>query len=252
MATISESEKLPRKSFALVFNSVKIRACIGKKNDQEKNCQTGVVSASSSGIFVARSEIDKGVNYVLTAGHSCSSGTFKDRFDSPGVTLAILGHDITVSTYYGKKYPATIIKIEKQYDMCLLHVHGITRQPRPAKIAESSPERGSLSYNLAAPLGIFYPKMVMTMRGYFSGYNETGYALYTIPTKPGSSGSAVFNRTGEIIGLIFAGYHGIENVAITSPHAALKIFVKNNIALGEMALFAKKKVQQQLIIERLK
>jgi hypothetical protein len=152
MATISESEKLPRKSFALVLNSVKIRACIGKKNDQEKNCQTGVVSASSSGIFVARSEIDKGVNYVLTAGHSCSSGTFKDRFDSPGVTLAILGHDITVSTYYG----------------------------------------------------------------------------------------------------IFAGYHGIENVAITSPHAALKIFVKNNIALGEMALFAKKKVQQQLIIERLK
>jgi hypothetical protein len=52
--------------------------------------------------------------------------------------------------------------------------------------------------------------------------------------------------------MIFAGFTRIENIAITSPQSALRTFIKNNMALGEMALFSRQKIQQQLIIERLR
>lgn len=251
-AATSIEEKLPRKSFALIQNSVTIRACLKQDPNKPPICHTGTLAASSSGMFVARSEVDANVSYVLTAGHSCSADTFKERFSSPSITTEILKQNLEVVTYYGKKYRASIVKVKRQHDMCLLHVHDIDKHPRPVKISDKAPRRGQEVYNLAAPLGIFYPKMVMTMHGFFSGPGDKGYAHFTIPTKPGSSGSAILNSSGEIIGMIFAGYRGIENIAISSAYNTLKDFLKNSIAMGEMALFASKKMQQQLIIERLK
>ena len=252
VAATSDSERLPRKSFALIQNSVTIRACLKREEGKEPICHTGTLAASSSGIFVERSEVDTGVSYVLTAGHSCSSETFKERFNSPGITAEVLNHKLEVVTYYGKKYRASIVKTQKKHDMCLLYAHDIDRHPQPVQLSSTPPKRGQEVYNLAAPLGIFYPKMVMTMHGFFSGHDKNGYAHFTIPTKPGSSGSAILNSSGKIVGMIFAGYRGIENIAISSSHALLSSFLKNTITVGEMALFASKKMEQQLIIDRLK
>ena len=251
-AATPAEEMLPRKSFAFIQNSIEMKACLPKSDSREEICHTGKVGTNSSGMFVGRSTVDEGVSYVLTAGHSCDTKTFQERFTSSGVVTTVLGQQLSVTTYYGKKYPATIVKIEKQYDMCLLQVHGVMRHPRPAKIAGEAPRPGQRVYNLAAPLGIFHPKMVLTFEGLFSGHNKSGYALYTMPTKPGSSGSSVFNANGEIVAMIFAGYRQIENVAITSPHHAIRVFLKNNIELGEMALFNQKKLVQQRIIELIK
>ena len=128
----------------------------------------------------------------------------------------------------------------------------MSRHPRSVKLAEAGPRPGERVYNLTAPLGIFNPEMVITFEGLFAGYNEKGYALYSLPTKPGSSGSPVFNSAGEVIGMIFAGFTRIENIAITSPQSALRGFIKNNMELGEMALSSLKKIQEQRIIEQLR
>ena len=252
MAATPAEEMLPRKSFAFIQNSIEMKACLPKSETREEICHSGKVGTNSSGMFVARSEVDEGVSYVLTAGHSCDTKTFQERFTSTGVVTTVLGQELSVVTYYGKKYPATVVKIEKQYDLCLLQVHGIMRHPRPAKIAKVAPKHGQRVYNLAAPLGIFHPKMVLTFQGLFAGHDKSGYALYTLPTKPGSSGSSIFNAKGEIVAMIFAGYRQIENVAITSPHHAIRVFLKNNIEIGEMALFNEKKLVQQRIIELIK
>ena len=44
----------------------------------------------------------------------------------------------------------------------------------------------------------------------------------------------------------------IENIAITSPHEAIRIFINKTVAIGEMALFNEKEMVQQRIIELLK
>ena len=223
-----------------------------KRDSSEKICHTGKVGTTSSGIFVAKSEVDEDVSYVLTAGHSCDTKTFLERFTSTGVEAKVLGHKMSVVTYYGKKYPATVVKIESQYDMCLLQIHGVMKHPRAVKVAKLPPRRGQRVYNLSAPLGIFSPKAVLTFDGLFAGYNNKGYALYTLPTKPGSSGSSILNAEGEIVGMIFAGYTQIESIAITSPHEAIRIFINKTVALGEMALFNEKKLVEKRIIELIK
>ena len=40
--------------------------------------------------------------------------------------------------------------------------------------------------------------------------------------------------------MIFAGYRNIENVALSSPLAAIKVFLKKAIAKGEMKLWEKR------------
>ena len=252
MVTTSPAERMPRKSFVLIRNVISVRACMSQSNDKEKICNSGKVTTNSSGLFVGRSSVEDSIGYVLTAGHSCDTKVFKERFDVAGVESEVLDQNMTAVTYYGKVYPVTVVKIETQYDMCLLQVHGISRHPRSVKLAEAGPRPGEKVYNLAAPLGIFNPKMVITFEGLFAGYNEEGYALYSLPTKPGSSGSPVFNSTGEVIGMIFAGFTRIENIAITSPQSALRGFIKNNMELGEMALSSLKKIQEQRIIEQLR
>ena len=61
--------------------------------------------------------------------------------------------------------------------------------------------------------------------------------MYTIPTKPGSSGSPILNKENKLIGVIFAGYPVMENIGLSSPLVAIKIFLKKSIARGEMKLW---------------
>ena len=61
--------------------------------------------------------------------------------------------------------------------------------------------------------------------------------MYTIPTKPGSSGSPILNKENKLIGVIFAGYPVMENIGLSSPLVAIRIFLKKSIARGEMKLW---------------
>ena len=90
---------------------------------------------------------------------------------------------------------------------------------------------------MAAPHGLYWPGTVLIFKGQFSGYHDRGYSVYTIPTKPGSSGSPILNSKNELIGVIFAGYRMIENVGLSSPLVAIKVFLKKAIAKGEMELW---------------
>jgi V8-like Glu-specific endopeptidase len=92
---------------------------------------------------------------------------------------------------------------------------------------------------MAAPHGLFWSGTVLIFKGVFSGYHTRGYSIYTIPTKPGSSGSPIINDKNELIGVIFAGYRVMENIGLSSPLVAIKVFLKKSIAMGEMKLWEK-------------
>jgi hypothetical protein len=106
-------------------------------------------------------------------------------------------------------------------------------------LAENEPQRGETVTNMAAPHGLFWPGTVLIFKGQFSGYHNKGYSIYTIPTKPGSSGSPIINKDNKLVGVIFAGYPMIENVGLSSPLVAIKVFLKKSIAMGEMRLWEK-------------
>ena len=120
--------------------------------------------------------------------------------------------------------------------MRIIDVH---KNPPTLKVADEEPLRGEIAINMAAPHGLFWAGTVLIFRGSFSGYHNLGYSVYTIPTKPGSSGSPIINSKNELIGVIFAGYKMIENVGLSSPLAAIKIFLKKSITKGEIILWEK-------------
>jgi V8-like Glu-specific endopeptidase len=70
---------------------------------------------------------------------------------------------------------------------------------------------------MAAPYSIYSPGMVLSFDGYFSGHDAEWY-YYTIPARPGSSGSPIISSHGEVVGIITMASTIFETLAIvTTP-----------------------------------
>ena len=227
----------PVQSFIQLRSDTHWKGCeLGK--DGKPQCQNATSRAVSSGSFIKHSEVDTGVSYALSAGHSCRS-TYVPERKIDGVVITHLGQKFTVIDYNGFRHRASVVAIDKRFDLCLLEISSVLVKPPVLKVAKSSPKRGELAYNMAAPHGIVFPRMVLTFDGYFAGYSPEGYAMYSMPTKPGSSGSPIMNINNELIGNIFAGYRSMENIGVASPLMAIKVFLKNSIAQAEMKVWAR-------------
>jgi S1-C subfamily serine protease len=233
---MNRDEIFPRHSFVQIKHSVEVEGCgLDTKTGKEK-CQKAVMQYVSSGSFVFHSEVSQGTSYVLTAGHSCESKFPKSqiiegfRIENKGSKFKTVGLD-------GSQHEAIVIMINRRFDLCLLQVSNILVNPPTLKLADREPKKGETVVNMAAPHGLFWSGTVLIFKGQFSGYHNKGYSVYTIPTKPGSSGSPVIDKDNKLIGVIFAGYPRIENVGLSSPLMAIRVFLKKAIAQGEMKLW---------------
>lgn len=233
-----EKEILPRTSFVQIQHSIELEGCGLDPDTKKSRCQKAVMRYASSGAYVFHSEVSESISYVLTAGHSCENKIPQTQ-NVEGYKVINKGSVFRVVDLNGTKHPAEVILINKRFDLCLLKVnHVFTRYPI-LKLAAKEPLRGESVFNMAAPHGLFWPGTVLLFKGIFSGYHNRGYSIYTIPTKPGSSGSPIVNKDNELIGVIFAGYPSMENIALSSPLVAIKVFLKKAIAIGEMKIWEK-------------
>ena len=227
---------LPRYSFVQVQQSVEVEGCgIDPRTEKEK-CQKAVMQYVSSGAYVFHSEVSQGTSYVLTAGHSCESKIPKIQMVD-GYRIQNKGSKFKTIDLNGFKHEAEVIMINRRFDLCLLQVSNVLMNPPVLKLADKEPLRGETVTNMAAPHGLYWPGTVLIFKGQFSGYHDRGYSVYTIPTKPGSSGSPIINKDNKLVGVIFAGYRMIETVGLSSPLVAIKLFLKKAIAKGEMKLW---------------
>jgi hypothetical protein len=237
----SKSSNLPIESFVRVSTTTHARICKENKSEdkEEPTCKDHRAGASSSGAFVGHSEANARSHYVLTAGHSCL-GAFDGLPASVKKNTTITAHIITVQMDSGRLFAANIIAINREADTCLLRVDNMTVFPLALKVAEEPPKRGERVYNLAAPLGIFSPGMVMLYEGFYTGVlRPRGWDIFSLPTKPGSSGSVIINHRNEIVGMIFAGFRSIETMAISPRLKDIRTFLHRAIPQGEMGLWLK-------------
>ena len=147
---------------------------------------------SGSGVFVHRSARDPGLGFVLTARHFCNRTSTSSNS---------VGHVFYAFDIHGRQHKARLHAVSNEDDACLLSVKGMPNDINPAKLSDSPLKRGQVIYNIAAPGGYYAPEMVPTFIGVYSGMLG-GMHVFTLPTVPGSSGSGVFDSSGDLVSML--------------------------------------------------
>jgi len=222
-----------RDTFVKIKQNVAITVC---NPDNPKECLTKTSRSTGSGAVVART--DEG-SYVLTAGHVCSFEK-EMQLASEFAGSKVLVQMRSVNFSLGE-YVSDIISMDDTIDTCLLFARNLYTT-RVAKIAPyaTTLEPGERVYNVAAPVGIFYQDVVPLLEGFFMGNRDTR-AYYSVPAMGGSSGSPIFNRDNEIVGMIHSVNVYFPVVSVSPPLKELRAFIVNGIRKGERLRIGEKK-----------
>lgn len=179
-----------------------------------------VQSGTGSGLLVWAN----GKPIILTAAHVCLS-SFPEEHRQDGISIKVNQTSIvSVRSHDGRVVESDIIAVDMQEDLCALRV--VHMFSAPVKLAKHPPMKGDRVYAISAPWGINSPEMSLIFTGFYSGKNEQTH-FYTIPTRPGSSGSVVLNDKFQAIGMLNAAFVDIESIGIGPGHAALRVFIES-------------------------
>jgi hypothetical protein len=158
------------------------------------DCSPSVLS-SGSGSAIAE---DGDATIVLTAAHVCEL--------EPELLLpAMMGLvELRGYTQGEDSVPVQVISMNREIDLCLLRI------PLDLPILEIRPTQPDVNervFNLAAPHGIYYEKLLVTFEGVYLGERIEGPPIptrhyYRLTAGPGSSGSAILDADGRVVGVI--------------------------------------------------
>jgi len=110
--------------------------------------------------------------------------------------------------FYGLEYDARVIEYDIENDICLLEIDSeYAYKAKTIKIAKDIPKLGETLYSISAPLSMSSKTTRFHFNGAFAGCDNKhlthlDFCYFSIPAAPGSSGSAVFNKYGELVSLI--------------------------------------------------
>jgi hypothetical protein len=195
----------PSDSFGFIVSIVTVK---NVEKCAKDGCEEGMTSvASASSIVIQR---EAGYTRLLTAGHACSVSEIGDT-----VTM--------VQDFSGEKHFVTAQIYSGTPDLCLLETDD--EWGTPLKISLNSPKHGDRVWNMAAPSGIFAPGMLLLFDGYYSGRKDDS-DYYTISAAPGSSGSAILNSRGDIIGIVHSAILKFTNLAACVTQEQIISFLK--------------------------
>lgn len=164
-------------------------------------------------------------------------------------------NNITIfDTQKKTSYKAKLIANDIRNDLALLKIEDEkfdTKTTVPYTISTQSPRPGDdvfvVGYPHASALGI-EPKFVDGKISALSGFRDdlSSYQL-TTPVYPGNSGSPLFNKDGEIIGVINERYTKGDNVSYAIKKSALiNLLETQNINLPNTNLLKNKPIQDKI------
>jgi S1-C subfamily serine protease len=214
-----EKFDFPVESFVLVTTKIMIRPTGCGKEVPEEICKQIITTlpplkftSRGSGVVIENSP---GKTYLLTAAHVCGVEDETKEYVHNGMKiLAKASRELEVVSYFGHTYKITKTFNDNNNDICVMTADG--NWANGVKISEIAPKPGDRIYNMAAPYGIFHPGVVLVFEGFFSGKDAWNHHFYTVPARPGSSGSPVLNSRGEIVSIIHSAMRSFENVGLGS------------------------------------
>lgn len=136
---------------------------------------------------------------------------------------------------FNKKYNADIIATDKQNDLAILKVKGVTISSAniPYSVKSNAAEVGEevfvLGYPLTSTMGeeIKLTTGVVSSRSGFQG--DASLYQTTAPIQPGNSGAPLFDSKGNVIGIVSAKHTGAENVGYAIKASYLKHLIESAI-----------------------
>ncbi len=165
--------------------------------------RTGDVLGTGSGIMVGK----KG--YILTNNHVASGGVF--------YSVKIENDDQIYETQ-------EVIKYHSLLDLALLR---IPRELEPIPVYSGSQRlvRGQRVVAIGSPLGLFNSVSDGIVSG-FRVIDEVDMIQFTAPTSHGSSGGALLNMYGEVIGISTAGIVEGQNINLAVGYEDINVFIR--------------------------
>lgn len=191
-----------------------------KTNDSEKNFEELALMASSvvmikvhnekgeafaggSGIMIGR----KG--FILTNSHVIAGGAF--------FTVRIEDDDNIYQT-------DEVIKYNNLWDLAVIR---IDRELQPIPIFDGRKKlvRGQKVVAIGSPMGFFNSVSDGIISG-FRAFEDVDMIQFTAPTSHGSSGGALLNMQGEVIGISTAGIDSAQNINLAVGYESIRMFAK--------------------------
>lgn len=171
---------------------------IGVFNEEGKCYKTG------SGVMIGEE------GYLITNFHVVRGGAF--------YSIRIEEEEETYETN-------ELIKYHSDFDLALLRIERRCR-PIPLYPLDATPlARGQKVVAIGSPLGLFNS----VSDGIISGFRELDHVpmiQFTAATSHGSSGGALLNMQGELIGLCTAGFDDGQNLNLAVDYKILNMFLK--------------------------
>jgi S1-C subfamily serine protease len=186
----------------------------------EAKCKMGESKESGSGVIVGH---NKNKSYILTAAHVCLPGPTPEQVP-PFIQYTVLSSNLIVHDADDKAHEAKIFAFDRKTDLCLVESERISKPAIP--FAKKAPKRRGKVTNVAAPYGVWADGQGVLYKGYYFG-NLGDDAYYILTVMPGSSGSPVVNKHGQLVGIISRGTENAE-IAISPTHGQIKLFLEEH------------------------
>lgn len=119
-----------------------------------------------------------------------------------------------------------LIKYHTNYDLALIKVNRHTKAIPCSK--DSNLIRGQKIVTIGSPLGLFNTVSDGIISG-FRSFDNLNMIQITAPISSGSSGGALLNMKGELIGITSAGFDEGQNLNLAVPIKYIKQFISNFI-----------------------
>ncbi len=114
--------------------------------------------------------------------------------------------------------PAKLIKVNQNYDLALLKIQ-CEAKPIPIRDKDTL-KRGQQIVAIGSPLGLMNTISDGIVAG-FRNFENENFIQITAPISPGSSGGALLDRYGYLVGITTAGYSEGQNLNLAVPSSEL-------------------------------